>query len=59
MTEIKSRAGNSSLKISKWPDGKISITVNPHQGPIDCEDARNSVGLHKEDIDSLISELRN
>jgi hypothetical protein len=58
MAEIKSRAGNSSLKIDKWPDGKISITLKPHQGKIDCECARNSVGLHQEDIDKLVGELK-
>jgi predicted RNA-binding protein with RPS1 domain len=59
MAEIKSRVGNSFLKIDKWPDGKVSLSIKPHEGPTDCEHTRNSVGLFKEDIDSLIQELKN
>ena len=57
MKEFKSRAGNSSFEIFKWRDGKVSIKFKPHEGEIDCEDARNSVGLFKEDIDELVKEL--
>ena len=57
MEEIKSRMGNSSLKIHKWPDGKVSIELKPHEGPIDCEDSRNSVGLLPEDVKDLIKKL--
>jgi hypothetical protein len=59
MEEIKSRMGNSSLKVHKWPDGKVSIEIKPHEGSIDCESARYSVGLLKEDISKLIETLKN
>jgi cystathionine beta-lyase/cystathionine gamma-synthase len=59
MKKIKSRIGNSSLKIHKWNDGKISIELDPHKGEIDCESARFSVGLLKEDVEDLIRILKN
>ena len=58
MEEIKSRIGNSSLKIHKWTDGKVSIEIKPHEGKIDGEDARNSVGLVEEDVKKLMEALK-
>jgi len=57
MNEIKSRIGNSSLTVHKWEDGKVSISMKPHDGEIDCEEARSSVGLYPEDVKQLVDLL--
>jgi len=59
MEEINSRIGNAKLRIHKWSDGKVSIELKPHEGEIDCEEARNSIGLLKEDVEKLIAILKN